>query len=61
MSKEQFMAAHEQLVTEYLDAHPDADWSEAYENTADYAYGRMIESLADRADQMRQLRKDGML
>jgi hypothetical protein len=41
MSKELFMAAHEQLIDEYLDEHPDADWGEAYERTADRAHDKM--------------------
>ena len=61
MSKEWFMAAHEALVEEYLEAHPDADWSEAYEATADGAWGRMRDNMADRADYYRQARKDGLL
>ena len=61
MTKELFMAAHEELVEEYLDEHPDADWSEAYEATSDAAYGRMQGNLADRIDHYRQLRKEGLL
>ncbi len=61
MSKKHYIQAHEALVEEYMNAHPDADWTEAYEATSDHAYGRMIDNLADRADQMRQLRKDGLL
>lgn len=58
MSKELFMDAHEQLIEEYLEKHPDADWSEAYEKTADMAYGRMRDNLADRADYLRMKEKD---
>ena len=61
MSKELYMAAHEELVEQYLEAHPEATWSEAYEATADGAYSRMTDRLADAADHYRQLRKDGML
>ena len=61
MSKEHFMAAHEELVEEYLDRHPDADWSQAYEATADAAYGRMQDRLGDQIDRIRQLRKDSMI
>lgn len=55
MSKEQFIAAHEQLVDEYLEAHPRADWQEAYEATADGAWDRCCDNLADHADAMRDL------
>lgn len=59
MSKEWFMAAHEQLIAEYLDAHPDADEEEAYEATADAAYGRMQDMIADRGDYLRMRAKEG--
>ena len=58
MSKDAFIAAHEALVDEYLDAHPDVSWEEAYDITADVAYDRMRDTLADRADHLRQIRKD---
>lgn len=61
MSKEMFMDAHEQLIEEYLERHPDADWNEAYERTADLAHGRMRENLADRADHYRLLKKEGRI
>ena len=61
MSKEHFIAAHEQLIAEYLDAHPNATDGEAYDATADAAYDRMRDNLADRADQLRQLRKEGLI
>lgn len=61
MSKEHFIAAHEELVEEYLERHPNATEAEAYDRTADAAYNRMRDNLADMADHYRQLRKDGML
>lgn len=57
MSKEWFMAAHERLIEEYLMEHPDADWTEAYEATADRAYDRMRDDIADKADALKQQRK----
>ena len=59
MRKELFMAAHEQLVEEYLDAHPNATWDEAYERTADGAYYRMCDRMADHADMLRMRMKEG--
>lgn len=50
MSKELFIAAHEQLIEEYLNEHPDADWSEAYERTGDAAHNRMCENIASMID-----------
>lgn len=53
MSKELFMAAHEKLVEEYLNDHPDAEWAEAYERTADAAYERMRDDFAAMIDAAR--------
>lgn len=61
MSKELFMAAHERLIEEYLEAHPNATEAEAYDKTADFAYDRMRDDLADRIDAYRQRMKDGAL
>ena len=61
MSKELFIAAHEQLIEEYLVEHPNATWSEAYEKMSDNAYDRMKDNLADRADRLRQREKDRSL
>jgi len=61
MSKELFIAAHEQLIEEYLDKHPNASEHEAYEKTADHAHGRMSDNLADRIDYYRMLKKEGRI
>lgn len=58
MSKEQYLAAHEREVTEYLDRNPNASWSEAYDATADRAFDRMREDMADKIDAYRQRMKD---
>lgn len=60
MSKEAFIEAHEQLIAEYMDEHPDADEAKVYDMLADKAYDRMRDNLADRADYFRQLRKEGL-
>lgn len=59
MSKELFMAAHERLIEEYLEAHPHATEAQAYDRTADLAYERMRDDLADRADFAFQRAKEG--
>lgn len=59
--KELFIAAHEELVEQYLLDHPNADWSQAYEATADGAYGRMRDKFADMADTARLRAKEGRL
>jgi hypothetical protein len=59
MSKEMFMAAHEELVEEYMADHPDATWREAYEATADAANDRMRDKFADMADFARLRAKEG--
>lgn len=48
--KELFIAAHEELIEEYLLDHPDATESEAYEKTADAAYNRYVQKYADMVD-----------
>ena len=53
MGKELFMAAHHQLIEEYLEAHPEATESEAYEKTSDAAYARMKDNIADMVDRFR--------
>lgn len=59
MSKELFIAAHEELIEKYLEAHPNATEAEAYDKTADEAYGRMTDQLAQMADYVRLLAKEG--
>lgn len=59
MSKELYIAAHEELIAEYLEAHPNATEAEAYERTADQAMDRMRDKYADMIDDARQRRKDG--
>lgn len=59
MSKELFIAAHEQVIEEYLEEHPEATDAEAYEKTADAAYNRMTENVADLIDRERDHRKEG--
>jgi hypothetical protein len=56
--KDQFIAAHEELIEQYLEQHPNATEAEAYDATADGAYGHMTDKLADRADAIRQRMKD---
>lgn len=58
MSKELFMAAHEQMIEEYLERHPNATEAEAYEKTADGAYDRYTDNFADMIDQARRRAKD---
>ncbi len=52
MSKELYIACHEALIEEYLEENSldDGHWEEASEATADKAYDRMRDVLADRAD-----------
>jgi hypothetical protein len=61
MSKELWIAAHEQLIEEYLNDHPDAEWSEAYERTADFADDRMRDNFAAMIDHAKDRAKDERL
>ena len=58
MSKDWYMAAHEKLAEEYLEENPEATDEEAFDKTADAAYDRMRDNLADMADRLRQRAKD---
>lgn len=58
MSKELFIEAHEQLIAELLEARPGVTWEAAYELTADRAYNRMRDNLADKADALRSRSKE---
>jgi hypothetical protein len=58
MSKEDFIRAHEREVADYLDRHPNAPWADAYDRTADRAWDRMRDDMADRIDDYRQRIKD---
>jgi hypothetical protein len=57
--KEFFIEAHEELIAEYLEDHPDATEDEAYEATSDAAYGRMTDNLAAMGDAYRTQQKEG--
>lgn len=60
MSKELYMDCHEALIEEYLEENglDDDHWEEASEATADAAYERMVDQLADRADAIRKYGRD---
>ena len=53
-----YIAAHEELIAEYIEAHPDADWSEAYDKCADGAWNRMTDKIAAVVDSARDMMKD---
>ena len=59
--KELFIAAHEELIEQYLERHPNATEAEAYEKTADLAHDHMTDKLADMADHLRDRAKYGNL
>ena len=50
MCKELFLDAHEGLVAEMLEAHPEMDEAKAYDITADAAYDVMVDRMADAAE-----------
>lgn len=59
--KDIFIEAHEELIAEFMEEHPDADEGKVYDMTADAAYGRMTDKYADMIDNARQMKKDGMI
>jgi len=62
MSKEKFIEAHEELMEEYLEIHPNADFTEAYEETSDQVYIRYRDNWLSHVDQIideyKERRKD---
>jgi len=57
--KELYIVAHEELIEEAMGADPCLDERKAYDMTADKAYDRLIDKLADIGDYER-LRRRGM-
>lgn len=57
MSKELFIAAHEELIEQYMAEHPDADYHEAYEKTQDGIQDQYADKLGDMIDQARMRAK----
>jgi hypothetical protein len=58
IGKEMFLRAHERLVEEYQDRHPEADWSEAYEKTTPNVMARVESDMADLADSLKDQAKE---
>lgn len=56
--KELFIEQHERDIADYLDRHPRATEAQAYDRTADGAYARMVDRLADQADYERKRRRE---
>ena len=55
--KELFIAAHEEMIEEYMNDHPDVSWHEAYNLTADAAYDHYRDKAADLVDAARDRAK----
>jgi hypothetical protein len=58
MDKELFIAAHEELVEQYMSDHPESTWQEAYDATGDHVYDRYRGTFADMVDSAKQRAKD---
>ena len=56
--RELYKQAHEELIEIYLEQHPEASEDEACEKTADAAYERMRDNLADMADRAKDRMKE---
>lgn len=59
--KELFIEAHEELIEEYLEKHPEATEAEAYDKTADAACARLADKYANMIDWARDLKKEGRI
>ena len=56
--KELWCAAHDQLIEEYMEEHPDATEEEAVDATADHAQDRMVDTFMALADAAHDRRKE---
>lgn len=59
MSKDLWLAEHERLVAEEMEAYPDMTWTEAYERTAPRVDASLRDRLADMADFAKDRAKEG--
>lgn len=57
MSKDLWIEAHERLIADYMDKHPKADWSRAYDATAPLVDESMVDDIAAKIDELRDRRK----
>lgn len=60
MSKDIFIQCHEELIGEYLEAHPSATEQEAYDATADLAWEVAVDRIADMADWAHEQAKEAL-
>jgi hypothetical protein len=58
MSKEQFIEAHEELISEAMDSDPLLTYERAYDICADKAYDRSQEMWCDYADYLSDMERD---
>jgi len=58
MSKELWIDAHEELIEEYLEEHPDATQAEAVEATVDRVDDRYANNMGDMIDRARDQMKE---
>jgi len=58
MSKELFIAAHEELIEKYLEQNPNATEEEAYKATEDHIQDRYADKLGDMIDAAKMRAKD---
>lgn len=56
--KELWLQTHEELVAEYLEAHPGISWDAAYDRTADLVNDRMADKHAAMIDYARMIGKE---
>ena len=56
--KDLWLKMHEELVAEYLEAHPGVSWSTAYELTAEHVNDRLIDKYSAMVDYERMAAKE---
>jgi hypothetical protein len=56
--KDLWLKIHEELVAEYLEAHPGVSWSAAYDLTADRVNDRLIDQYSAAVDYWHTVMKE---
>lgn len=59
MSKDLWLEAHDKLITEYMERHPDSTWEEAYDRTVNQVDERAADLYAAMIDWQRMEDKHG--
>ena len=59
MGKDAWIAAHEELIEEFLESHPDIGYDAAYDLTGHFVDDRLADHFASQLDHARMMSKEG--